>query len=65
MGSVEALLQADFWRLFGEITSVVLGGPTSIFFEHLSTDKIIEDLVALYGRLVDLGLELEAEFFRG
>jgi hypothetical protein len=35
----------------------MLGGPTSIFFEHLSTVRLIEDLTLLYVRLVDLGVE--------
>jgi len=32
------------------------GGPSSIFSEHLSTDKLIEDMILLYFRLVDLNM---------
>jgi hypothetical protein len=33
------------------------GGPTSTFFEHVSTEKLTEGLTLLYSRLVDLGVE--------
>lgn len=35
----------------------MLGGPTSIFAKHLSNDELAGDLILLYGRLVDLGME--------
>ena len=35
----------------------MLGGPTYTFLEHLSTEKLIEDLTLLYTRLVELGVE--------
>jgi hypothetical protein len=35
----------------------MLGGPTYTFLEHLSTKKLIDDLLLLYIRLVDLGIE--------
>jgi hypothetical protein len=33
------------------------GGPTYTFLEHLSTEKLVDDLKVLYIRLVDLGVE--------
>ena len=40
-----------------ECKEIMLGGPTSIFFEHLSPDDLVDDLVGLYIRLVDLGFK--------
>jgi hypothetical protein len=33
------------------------GGPTYTFLEHLSTERLIEDMVLLHAKLVDLGME--------
>jgi hypothetical protein len=33
------------------------GGPTYTFLEHLSTENLIEDLIEIYTRLIDLGVE--------
>jgi len=42
---------------FERISKNDLGGPSSIFFGHLSTGKLIEDLASLWERLVGLGVE--------
>jgi hypothetical protein len=34
----------------------ILGGSTFTFLEHLSTEYLVEDLLQLYTRLVDLGM---------
>lgn len=36
---------------------LILGGPTSIFAKHLSNDELVDGLILLYDRLVDLGME--------
>jgi hypothetical protein len=35
------------------------GGPTYTFLEHLFTGKLIGDLLLLYARLTDLGMEYQ------
>jgi len=35
---------------------LILGGPTDTFLEHFSTDNLIEDLVLLHARLINLGV---------
>jgi hypothetical protein len=37
------------------------GGPTYTFLEHLSTEKLTEDLILLHARLADLGVEYHYE----
>lgn len=47
-----------FWNLSNLLfIKIGYGGPTSIFLEHLSTDKLIFDLILLRARLVELGIE--------
>lgn len=36
---------------------VGFGGPSSIFVKHLSTDKLIKDLILLHVRLADFGMD--------
>ena len=36
-----------------------MGGPSSTFVKHLSTDRLIEDLFVLYTRLIDLGIDYQ------
>ena len=46
-----------FWNTMVTVTK--FGGPTYTFLEHLSTDKIIKDVILLYTRLFDLGVEYQ------
>lgn len=34
-----------------------IGGPAYTFLKHQTTDELIEDLVTLYAKLVELGVE--------
>jgi hypothetical protein len=34
-----------------------IGGPAYTFLKHQTTDELIEDLAALYAKLIELGVE--------